>query len=194
MKASATSTMWLSRSATCFFSPRGCWTIVTKSPGIALPSAAMRRLKPNCARSAGPGPTATRAKSRVSSARKNVFGSREKRSGWSGWPSRPSSYRESMPLPAGVAGLGAALEVADVDEVLGVDDPLENRAGGAHGGGLTGREGGGADGPDVRVVMTQPVDAGRHPLRGVRLDEPLRRLDRRDPLLPLVRAVGDPLC
>ena len=46
------STILFSRSATCFFSPRGCCTIVTYSPMIALPSASISRLKPNGASSA----------------------------------------------------------------------------------------------------------------------------------------------
>ena len=41
------STMRFSRNATCFFSPRGCCTIVTNSPSSALPSDSISRLKPN---------------------------------------------------------------------------------------------------------------------------------------------------
>ncbi len=58
-----------SRSAICFFSPPGCWMIVTNSPMIAFPSASISRLKPNGASSSAAPRTATSAKSRSSSAR-----------------------------------------------------------------------------------------------------------------------------
>ena len=69
------STIRFSRSATCFFSPRGCCTIVTNSPMIALPSASISGLNPNGASSAAVARTATSAKSRSSSARKKRSGS-----------------------------------------------------------------------------------------------------------------------
>ena len=93
-------TIRLSRSATCFFWPPGCWTMVTKSPAMALPSAAMGRLNPNWASSWGLAATATRAKSSPWSARKKLAGSNGKRLGSRGWPSMPSSKLNSISLLA----------------------------------------------------------------------------------------------
>ena len=84
------STILFSRSAICFFSPRGCCTIVTNSPMIALPSASISRLKPNGASSPGVARTATSAQSRSSSATKKRSGSSGKTCECSGWPSSPS--------------------------------------------------------------------------------------------------------
>ena len=163
------STIRFSRSATCFFSPRGCCTIVTNSPMIALPSRldqaveAERRPARRAWRA-----TATSAKSRSSSARKKRSGSsgeelRRQRPavdavlvveldravarrlgvrehvvvGEQQRAARPASRcRSPASAAGGVADVHAAdrprggdarVEVADADEVVGVDDLLEQR-------------------------------------------------------------------
>ena len=101
------STILFSRSATCFFSPRGCCTIVTYSPMIALPSASISGLNPNGASSAAVARTATSAKSRSSSARKKRSGSSGSNVTSRGRPSTPSWKLNSITLALAVSASGS---------------------------------------------------------------------------------------
>jgi hypothetical protein len=84
----------------------------------------------------------------------------------------------------GPAGDHARLQVADGDEVLGADDPLEDGAGGRHRRGVPGPQAGRVDRPDVGVGAAQPVDPRADALGGVGVGEAMFRCERADPAPP----------
>ena len=89
-------------------------------------------------------------------------------------------------------GAGAGLQVADIDEVRGVDDALEHRPGLRDGLRVVGLQGRRADRADARVVAAEAVDPRRDPDRLVGRHQ-LAAGDRVNLVPALAGPLSDPL-
>ena len=100
-------------------------------------------------------------------------------------PGEPAALVPDVHPADGGRSRHAAFEVTHAEQVVGEDDPFEDRARGGHRGRVAGGDRRGADRPHVGVVAAEPVDPGGHAARLVGEGDPALFPQQRDLRLPL---------